>query len=243
MISPSLLKYNVTRFVSASSQRVDMGAVYGFERTDSWSVACWLRTTQASGMLMGKQATSGNFLGWGLFTISAAIFWRIGFGGLNLSAAVSSAVPTLQDGNWHHIVATYDGSSDVSGMVVYHNGDVATNTTLDNDLAGSILNAAPFQIGARNSTDSFFSGDMQDASVWTGVLTAANALAMYNKGCPPDVLDLGIGTPLSYWILGEHKGDVGGVAAGITSGTNVPDLGSNNFDGTMVNGPTVITRL
>src|SRR6187402_1861668 len=130
--------------VAASSQFVTMGNVYDFTRAQSWSVSCWMRTTTAGSILLGKQATAGNFPGWGLFQVSGAIRWRIGFGGFNQSATVDAAIASLQDGNWHHILATYNGTSLVSGMVVYHNGVSVTLSTVDNDLAGLITNASPF---------------------------------------------------------------------------------------------------
>lgn len=246
MMVDSLLKYNVTRIVGASSQRIDMGNVYNFERTNSWSLSCWVRRdSTAAGHLMDRENSGGAFEGW-FFGIAGGgtLIARIGFDAGGGRAERTTAVTSVNNGNWHHLVMTYDGSSTVAGLLIYIDTTApATSLTFDT-LGASILNAASFTLGSRNNADSFWTGDLQDACVFNGVLSAADRTALYNSGNPPDVnsLTLSTGAPRSYWLCGEHKGDLT-LTAGITSGTNVPDVGVNGFAGTMVNGPTVVTRL
>ena len=60
------------------------------------------------------------------------------------------------DGAWHMVAATYDGSGSASGVKLYIDGLLATNAVVltDSVASGSILNSAPLTIGA--TTDGSF---------------------------------------------------------------------------------------
>ena len=54
------------------------------------------------------------------------------------------------DGAWHLVAATYDGSGSASGVKLYIDGLTAINAVVkvDSVASGSILNSAPLTIGA-----------------------------------------------------------------------------------------------
>lgn len=244
-VAAAIRKYKVSRLVASSSQRVTIGNFHAFERTQSWSTSIWVRRTATSAAsLIDKRLASGTFAGWfnGIAT-GGALITRIGFGVAGGNCEKVSNVTAVNNGKWHHIVMTYNGTSNPSGIVQYIDTvDAGTFSTV-NTLASSIVTTGVLCLGCRDNTDSFLDGDIQDAAIFSGVLSSADVVKLYNRGVPPDVRDLTLttGGPLGYWLCGEHKGDTS-LASGATSGTTVPDLGSAPHNGTLNGGVTTVTR-
>jgi hypothetical protein len=245
-VAQSLLKYKVTRFVAASSQHVTVGDVaeLAFDLADAFSASIWFRSTysDAQQKFFSKEDIDPNRGYYVNLDADGGVSW--GIGGLTSRIRTVTDTKGLNDGLWHHWAGTYTGNSDASGVLHYLDGALAAHSVTQNNAGTSLLTTIPFSIGSReNGTDLFMSGDLQDLAIFAGVLTAGEVAALHNRACPPDVRDLTIGASLvGYWLLGEHNGDTG-AAAGITSGTTVPDLSASGNDGTMVNGPTLVTRL
>jgi len=57
--------------------------------------------------------------------------------------------PAVTTGVWHHVVATYSGTSTVAGMNIYVDGVNQPLTVLNNNLAGSIVNTTTPAINGR----------------------------------------------------------------------------------------------
>jgi len=81
-------------------------------------------------------------------------------------------------GEWHHVVATYDGSA----MQLYHDGQLGANTSG----AGALLDASrPFIIGARSDAGSvggFFNGSLDEVGYFNAILTAEDIQTIMTKG-------------------------------------------------------------
>jgi hypothetical protein len=71
---------------------------------------------------------------------------------------------TYNDGTWHFVVATYDGSKNVSGIALYVDGEPLTGTTsyLQSSMSGSSSNSAHFQVGSRNGAQQVWNGSLND---------------------------------------------------------------------------------
>lgn len=230
------LKFKVTRL--AGNGYISLGNVHGFARTNAWSVGGWFKTSTTGGVLICKQSTSGSFPGWGLFVPSG--LWRIGFGStIGQAAGIQYSGPALNDGRWHRIDGSYDGSSNANNMRLYLDGALATTTIISNNLASSISNSAPLTIGARNGgADSHFTGDLSDVCVFDGVISLADHQALHASRCPPDALSLSLSRPLlTYMTMGLHAGDPSLASAGAYE-----DVGSSGFDGTATNA-SLVTRV
>jgi len=52
----------------------------------------------------------------------------------------------IELGVWYHVVVTYDGSSDISGVNTYVNGISQVQATLGNNLSATVLNLADLNI-------------------------------------------------------------------------------------------------
>ena len=124
----------------------------------------------------------------------------------------------IKDGNWHHVVATFEPST---ALKVYIDGVLeGTNTTsipatIDND-------PADWCIGAFYNTTSFnYKGKACDVAIFDSTLSAANVASIYNNGRPGDLTSF---SPVSWWKLGQNASFDG-------SNWTTPDLINSN-DGT-----------
>lgn len=210
---------------------VSMGDVadFEFERTDTFSFSLWVKSTASarSYALVAKN-------GWN-YTVTSGYYLRFNVGGeveiflvasnTTMIRVIQSTTGVLNDGSWHHVVMTYDGSSSAAGVKVYIDGvDTSLSVTQDNISSGSFLNNKAFSLGALAGEDFWLDGKIEEASVWNKVLTQADVDNIYNSGKPNDLL----GHPsqanlLSWWRMGD----------GDTFPTLTDNKGSN--DGTLTN--------
>ena len=101
---------------------------------------------------------------------------------------LASGTPTLgveapqvkNDGSWHLVAATYDGSGSANGVKLYIDGLVATNAVVlvDSVASGSILNSAPLTVGGATDGSLLFEGNVSGAAVFGTALTPAQILQL-----------------------------------------------------------------
>lgn len=82
---------------------------------------------------------------------------------------------TVTTGAWQHLVGTYDGSS----LVLYRNGVVVAQAPASGAISST---TEPLFIGAFSTGGSFFDGRIDETAVYGSGLTAAQALAHYQRG-------------------------------------------------------------
>jgi hypothetical protein len=82
---------------------------------------------------------------------------------------------SLEPGRWHHVVMTYDGSREASGIKVYLDGQEAKLKVNLDDLNQSFKSTEPLRIGAGGGPHRRFHGAIADARVFERVLSADEA--------------------------------------------------------------------
>ena len=85
---------------------------------------------------------------------------------------MNAETPNLNDGNWHHLVATYDGSK----MRVFFDGQERLAVASATQLA----NPNDFKIGGRFQ-NTYLNGDLDEIRVSNVARTAGEVLSRY---CP-----------------------------------------------------------
>ena len=188
--------------------------------SDAVSISLWLKTSLSSlGYLVSKQ--TGFTDGYAVFMLpTGAICFYLGSSGS--SARIYACTQnTFNNGNWHNIVVTYDGSQDVSGLNIYVNNTLQTLTVATNNTPNNVSNSGSFTIGMRNGTAYPYLGTIDEVAVWTSELSASNVTSIYNSGSPADLTSL---SPVSWWRNGD----------GDTFPT-LTDNGSGSNNGTMTN--------
>lgn len=204
----------VSRFVTnldGVDEYITMGDVLGLDSDDPRTISCWFRTTDATGNLVSKRdVTLGVESGYSLAYVSGQIQFSVSrFSGLPdiLTIRTNS---TFNDGSWHHVLVTYDGSLAASGADIWVDGVSQTLTVQQDTLTGPSLTSASFNLGGRNDgSGPELDGQMTEAAVWDRVLTNAEIAEVYNSGSPPDLTLLLSSSPnlIGYWAAGELAND------------------------------------
>jgi len=171
---------------------VDMGNNLGFDENQEFTYSVWFKRASTSvnfQTLISKTETSGNYRGqW--FSIresdSATLPNRLSLTirsqNINGYRIIVDGETQLTGTGWYHVIATYDGSGSRNGVTMYVNGVAESVTPLETDLTGTTLNAKPFQVGVRDSSTFFFTGNIDQTAVWSKVLTQPEVTSLYNSG-------------------------------------------------------------
>lgn len=188
---------------------VNMGSALDFERTDTFSMSCWFKTTAATGAIIARRGGSAAFKGWEFNNTSGQL-------GINLSSnnvtgnrlVARTTLSTFNDGVWHNYICTYDGSSSTSGVLMIVDGvNVAVTSTIDN-LTADISNDVNGNIASRNNGENPWGGNLDEISLWDKVLTLAEAQEIYNSGNPDNLSTHSASANLlNWWRMGDDPLD------------------------------------
>jgi len=208
---------------------VTMGNVLDTSDTgaSAFSVSCWYKTTNSGTQIFVAKQKHGNpFNGFSLTMQpnNKLSFFLGSLTGNKYLYTQTTNVSTHSNGNWHHLVVTYDGSRSTSGMTMYFNGSVKSLTIVKNVAPEGIQNSQDFMLGARGSSSSpgsNLNGSLDEVAYFTSELSASDVTSIYNSGSPGDLTSL---SPVSWWRNGD----------GDTFPT-LTDNGSGSNNGTMTN--------
>lgn len=150
-----------------------------------FSLSIWVRTT-SSGLagMIGKNMLGTSYRGYTLL----ANYPSVGQVALNMYDAYpsnwngghSSSTGKLNDGKWHHYVATYDGSSLGSGVQIYEDGVKCAMTNDGNGTAATNISTADTFIGKREDGYNF-TGDMDITRIYRRVLTQTEVRELFKN--------------------------------------------------------------
>lgn len=223
-----------------TNEYVTMGnaSELSFERTDAFSISFWFKTSSTNWhYILSKMSASTANTGYLVYFIGSGTVGALRVqlvnsvsGGNYLQKTTTSA---YNDGDWHHCVITYDGSSAASGLLISIDGSSAATTTNLDALSASMVTTAAFEIGDASLSSSAYTGFVDEVVVYDTELTSDHVTALYNSGVPTDPRALAPSTNIvGYWRCGD----------GDTYPTIVDHSGNGN-DGTMTNMETTdITR-
>ena len=198
-------------------------AAFGFEYSDPFSFSCWFKTSIAfdapfiskmSGAGVGYYLEMRGAVGGPVrFTLDGA-----GGGG---DKFVIRSTGGWNDGAWHHVCATYDGSNTPAGITIWIDGNDETSVVeVDGPIVSTMVNSNGFWLGARTgdlgpSAPYEYTGFLDEVAVYDKELSGPEVTAIYNAGVPNDLSGLGsYSNILAWWRMGE---------------------GIHGFDGTMIN--------
>ncbi|MBT4153430.1 MAG: hypothetical protein HOE53_02160 [Candidatus Magasanikbacteria bacterium] len=145
--------------------------------TDKITISAWFKTSVKDNGIISKGAhnSSDN----GDYVLTHDNVNRIGFG-LNNSVAYIRSTATTIDGEWHHVVGTYDkDAGGVDEMKLYVDGVLEEVGDYSTAISTS---ANDLRIGTYYSNTYNFDGDIDEVAIWNDVLSATDIEAMYRRG-------------------------------------------------------------
>ncbi len=163
------------------STHVAAGETGVFEANQSCSLAAWVfPTSNEASTVLSKMDESNAYRGYDVILEGGKVasHWVHHWPDRAFKVVTKQAVSLNA---WHHIVVTYDGSRQATGLKISVDGqpqelDVTTNNTVD----GSLLTDKPFHIGRRTNSAPF-RGRIGDVRLYSAVLSAEEA-AQLAKG-------------------------------------------------------------
>ncbi|MCA1683642.1 MAG: hypothetical protein LC708_00705, partial [Actinobacteria bacterium] len=154
-----------------------------FDRTATFSLEAWFKTTMAgAGMLLAKMNNAVPFRGYDLWSANGSVVFQLisDYGAGNYLEVYGGA--GLNNGSWHHVVASSNGSSTAAGITMYVDGTAAALTTNKDTLTGTTLSSTPLELGSRYPGAYVLAGSLDEAAVYPSALSAARAQAHYASG-------------------------------------------------------------
>ena len=157
---------------------VDIGNNLNFEKTQAYSLEAWIKTTMsAPGAIIAKMNSANNFRGYDMILESGSIEAHL-ISNWGADDAIKVEANTIvNDGTWHHIIVTYDGSGTAAGLKIYIDGNPETLTVVKDSLTGSTVNDDDLRIGTR-TTNIPFDGIIDEVKIYSCALSSD---AVYNK--------------------------------------------------------------
>ncbi len=178
-------KLNNCLSFNGNNQYVNCGDIANFERTDAFSLECWLKTTDTgTGCILTKSVWDGSTYRGYILTINAGKirFYLVSDIGTGKWIYVTTN-NSFNDGTDKHIVVTYNGSSLASGINIYVNNVNQSLTVNVNALgANTIVNTANFQISGRGGENELYEEQIDEVVIYDKELTQAEVTQRYNSG-------------------------------------------------------------
>ncbi len=186
-----------------TNDEINAGDILHNDGQTPMTVSAWVNvSTDGDYPIAGKKKVRSAPLyamnGWDVTLDTAGIsknkltFQLIGVssGGVGIGVIAAKANGfDFNDGLWHHVVVTYDGSEDASGVKFYRDGAEDTNVQiLSNTFSGNSVNdpSVDFKIGTapKYSGSNFYNGELSNVQVWDVALTGEKIITLYNGGTP-----------------------------------------------------------
>lgn len=166
--------------------------LFDFERTTPFSVCTWANfdtvsiitntlVSKLDGSNRGWELTAydGGF-GGGAGDANGITFYIIStFPGNRISLSYDNLFVT---GQWYHICATYNGSSNSAGAAVYLDGKLLQPVINVSTLTGTVLNNVSTTLGSRPAGTLPLNGKMDDVRIYNYPLSATQVQQIYNNG-------------------------------------------------------------
>lgn len=185
--------------------------------TSAITVSAWVKipTTNTGGggtniqIIACEDTTSSGQRNWNLSWRGGGIdhfSWTIHHTNLTLTSVKTTGI-TPNDGQWHHLLGTYDGTTNANGIKLYVDGVLNVQGTASSTGINSFTATEP-TIGATTGGGSWrFEGNIDEVAVWDSELSASDVSTIYGTGVPSDLSSL---SPISWWRMGEAATYAGG---------------------------------
>jgi len=176
-------KLNNALVFGGSNEYVNCGNIGSFERTDAFSLECWIKTSAVNDIFLSKCEQGGNYRGYFMQTDASGRinphFISVFSGSHDIIVRGTIAIT---DNVWHHVVITYDGSAAASGVKIYLDGTLETMVITKDNLDGTMLNSVNFQISGRDGTTSALVGSVDEVLIYDKEISQADVTARWNSG-------------------------------------------------------------
>lgn len=208
-LAPPYSEDSINFSAFGASGYIDTGNVLNFHISNPFSVSLWVKTTIIGPQyFISKIDPASNGWGWGILLASGSGRPELLFRSFDTAVAHFLAVRTtsdvVNDGYWHHLVTTYNGSATPGGIKIYIDGrETSSYTTVLNSLgAEGINNTGSFNISSfANGSGPLTNGSLDDITIYSRALTSTE-VAWLSLGRAINRADGPTGLA-AWWRLGD----------------------------------------
>jgi hypothetical protein len=219
---------------NGTSNYIDVGiGKFPYTSSSSFSGSLWVKTTGGTQTLMSNM-DQGSVAGWHFSTTASGLNFLMANAAYSNLISVFS-VANVNDGRWHHVGFTYDGSHTAAGVVLYIDGK-QTDKTINNNVDPGLLGDYGFKIGVLTGFGglpfAYMNGSMDDIRLYGRMVTATEMNTLYRQGGSTVAAVTNNNTPK----VGINSGLVGYWTFDGKNMTNATatDSSGNSFSGTLV---------
>ena len=218
-----------------------------FKLTGSVSIWARVNTTGSNGQMWDFAIDSNNRIQLQYKHGDDSFTGTYRAGGANKIANYAPSGTQEGDGNFHHIVVTWDRASE-NELKLYYDGSLRATTTLTATLTGDFDDTADgtlgqdgaggveFLAGTSFNGNADYNGYLDDFAIYSTVLSSSEVTTLYNSGSsnPNNVND--VGTIIAYWNFNEGTGNtvtdrINSYVGTFGSGSNAPTFSTQNAAG------------
>jgi hypothetical protein len=150
-----------------------------YEIATTLSVSCWFKTSSTGvyKCLMGD-ANSGGDYGYELdITDTNVVEWMVRDNNQTPASAGYSDSTNVCDGNWHHVVGTFDGTY----AKLYLDGSLKGTSSAWAHNISYVGGNAYFDIGMRGWDGIPYTGYIDEIGIWSRAITLTEVQTLYNS--------------------------------------------------------------
>ncbi|RLD09488.1 MAG: hypothetical protein DRI44_08360 [Chlamydiae bacterium] len=169
---------------NGTNQYTKHGNVLNFNATDPFSIEFWMKTTSTNThLIISKAVDGGTYRGWYVMQIGNTIYFRL-FSDAASAGIKCNASATLSDGNWHHVVITYDGSCNANNVKFYVDNVLRTTSVTMNSLSPTddTTNTVDFQLSGRDGTNYLYTGELDEVVIYDYAVDSSWVNYRWNAG-------------------------------------------------------------
>jgi len=185
----------------------------------NFSLSFWCIVSNSSyKAIVGSSNTSNGGILYAIVQAGSTIRYR------DSSTSWTSLTPNIADANWHHVLITYDNSSNT--LKGYTDGSLTT--TINPDYSSKSTQAHSFDRIGSYGTSAFFPNNIDELAVYDSVISIGDVWD--GSGSPTDLTNT---SPVHWWRMGDNDtyptiydnaGSNDGTMQGMTSANIVSDV-------------------
>ena len=218
-----------------------------FKLTGSVSIWARVNTTSSNGQMWDFAIDSNNRIQLQYKHGDDSFTGTYRAGGANKIANYAPSGTQEGDGNFHHIVVTWDRASE-NELKLYYDGSLRATTTLTATLTGDFDDTADgtlgqdgaggveFLAGTSFNGNADYNGYLDDFAVYSTVLSSSEVTTLYNSGSSNPSNVNTVGTIIAHWTFNEGTGTtvtdrINSYVGTFGSGSNAPAFSTENAAG------------
>lgn len=172
-------------FTESNSEYLSAGDDPDFDATGNVSISFWIKTTstEVGDVILSKYDNVANGKYWILTLGIGGVAGKVAFDFYDGTNQQSRKTTTsINDGSWHHIVATWDDSANLVNLYV-DNGSEESVVVTDNGTVGDISNDEEVFMGRHETGGAdYITAALDEMGFWDKLLSAQERADLWNSG-------------------------------------------------------------